>query len=292
MLAVIDNPNSSGHKLIELDKCQALSSHASCRASSHKPRKLEIHRSPTDKMTTPRLPESSDFPGSLVYKLTPPAKPAQNILILLHGLGDTHEPFAALGTNLNLPETACLSVRGPTPLPFDMNGFHWGDDIIFDQSTGGLDGDSGFGRTRKLLRELLDETLVKKCGWRPRSIFFLGFGQGGMVAVDLPAGNKNVEYGGAVSIGGALPSDSDVGVQPEVKSSTPILLLGAEKNSAIDAAAEERMKERFDFVKVVKWSGRNGDGMMKSREEVRPIMEFFAKRLGSRQGVPEGAVEL
>ncbi|KAI5851291.1 Phospholipase/Carboxylesterase-domain-containing protein [Morchella snyderi] len=243
-------------------------------------------------MSTHRLPESSDFPSGLAYTLKTPAKAAQNILILFHGLGDTHEPFAALGTNLNLPETACLAIKGPTPLPFDITGFHWGDDIIFDQSTGGLDGDSGFKRTRKLLREVVDESLVKKCGWNPRSIFFLGFGQGGMVAVDIPAGNKSIEYGGAISIGGALPSDVEKLEAGGLKSATPVLLLGAEKNSVIDKAAEEKMKQRFDFVKVVKWGGRDGDGMMKSREEARPIMEFFAKRLRSMQGVPEGAVEL
>lgn len=246
-------------------------------------------------MTTPRLPESSDFPPSLTYTLipsaTPPAKPSQNLLILIHGLGDTHTPFATLGSNFNLPETACLAIRGPTPLPFEITGFHWGDDIIFDQSTGGLDGDSGFKRTQKLLREVVEDTLVKKCGWDTRRIFFLGFGQGGMVALDVPAGAKNTEYGGAISIGGVLPSDSE---KPEknMRSKTPVLLLGAEKNSAIDAVAEKKVRGAFEFVQVVKWSGRNGDGMMETREEARPIMEFFGRRLGSRAGVPEGAVEL
>lgn len=246
-------------------------------------------------MTTPRLAEPSDFPPSLTYILTPsttpPSKASQNLLILIHGLGDTHLPFAALGSNLNLPETACLAIRGPVPLPFEITGFHWGDDIIFDHSTGGLDGDSGFNKTRKLLREVIEETLVKKCGWNTRRIFLLGFGQGGMVALDVPAGTKDTEYGGVISIGGALPSGSENSSEGR-RSKTPVLLLGAAKNSAIDTAAEKKVRGAFEFVQVVKWAGRDGDGMMRTREEARPIMEFFGRRLGSRVGVPEGAVEL
>ncbi|KAL0636745.1 hypothetical protein Q9L58_004227 [Maublancomyces gigas] len=246
-------------------------------------------------MTTPRLPEPSDFPPSLIYTLTPsttpPSKPSQNLLILLHGLGDTHVQFATLGSNFNLPETACLAIRGPIPLPFEIPGFHWGDDIIFDESPSGLDSDSGFKRTRKLLKEVIRETLVKKCGWDTRRIFFFGYRQGGMVALDILVRARDKEYGGVISVGGVLPSDSEK-VKETRKSKTPVLLLGGSKNSAIDTATEREVREAFEFVQVVKWVGRGGDGMMRTSEEARPIMEFFGRRLGSRVGVPEGAVEL
>ena len=56
----------------------------------------------------------------------------ENLLILFHGfgmcdgdprrvsdhlisLGDTHVPFTKLGRSLNLPQTATLAIRGPTP---------------------------------------------------------------------------------------------------------------------------------------------------------------------------------
>lgn len=153
---------------------------------------------------------------------------------------------------------------------------------MFDQSTGGLDGDSGFRRTRGSMKEVV-ESLVG-CGWRPRQIFFLGFGQGGMVALDSVVGET--EYGGVVSIGGVLPADS------EGRGKTPVLVLGAERNSAVGKKEEERLRGVFESVEVVRWSGRDGDGMMRTREEARPIMEFFGRRLGSRAGVPEGAVEV
>lgn len=108
-----------------------------------------------------------------------------------------------------------------------------------------------------------------------------------MVALDAAAGaGEGVEYGGVVSIGGVLPADCGVGGK------TPVLVLGAERNSVVDRKAEERVRGVFEAVTVVRWKGRDGDGMMKTREEARPVMEFFGRRLGSRAGVPEGAVEL
>lgn len=37
----------------------------------------------------------------------------ENLLILLHGLGDTHLPFTNLGRQLKLPQTAVLALRAP-----------------------------------------------------------------------------------------------------------------------------------------------------------------------------------
>lgn len=83
---------------------------------------------------------------------------------------------------MNLPETACISVRGPKAL-LDLEGAHWGDDIIFDSTTGGLDADSGLKESTELLKILIKEVLIDKCGYQPREIVFFGFGQGGMVAL-------------------------------------------------------------------------------------------------------------
>jgi predicted esterase len=83
---------------------------------------------------------------------------------------------------MNLPETVCVSVRGPRAL-LDLEGAHWGDDIIFDSTTGGLDADSGLKESTELLRILVREVLVGKCGYALRDVVLFGFGQGGMVAL-------------------------------------------------------------------------------------------------------------
>jgi predicted esterase len=243
--------------------------------------------------TNPRIPELGDFPKDLIVAISPPTddKPAANILILLHGLGDTHSPFAALGKTLNFPETACLAVRAPSTLPFDNNGYHWGDDLIFDSSSGGLDMEANFTTTHKLFKILIDDVLVGKCGWKRRAMFFIGMGQGGMVALDvasrLPAAEG--EFGGVVSLGGPLPNSAP---SPDPKVKTPVIVMGADKNSAITETVEARLKNVFEFVEVVKWRGRKEDGMMKNQEEALPMMKFMARRLRSNSGIPSGAVEL
>lgn len=105
------------------------------------------------------------------------------MLILLHGLGDKHDSFTNLGKQLNLPETACVSVQGPQNL-LDLGGFHWGDDIIFDSTSGGLDPDAGFKQSTELVRSIVKEALIEKCGYLPRELMLFGFGQGGMVALN------------------------------------------------------------------------------------------------------------
>ncbi|KAG6335176.1 hypothetical protein ID866_3920 [Astraeus odoratus] len=42
----------------------------------------------------------------------------ENLLVLLHGLGDTHIPFTKLGRSFNLPQTATLALRAPEQIPF------------------------------------------------------------------------------------------------------------------------------------------------------------------------------
>jgi len=73
-------------------------------------------------------------------------------------------------------------------LPFDLGGFHWGDDIVFDDRTGEMDLDTGFSTSTPLIMdELIEKCLVGKCGYKLREIMIYGFGQGGMVALDVAA---------------------------------------------------------------------------------------------------------
>lgn len=84
---------------------------------------------------------------------------------------------------MNLPETCCISVQGPANL-LDLDGFHWGDDIIFDSTNGGLDSDAGFKKTNEILKGVVEDVLVDKCGYRQREVLLMGFGQGGMAALE------------------------------------------------------------------------------------------------------------
>lgn len=253
-----------------------------------------------------RLPLKTDFPPNLTLDIIPspstssssstPTRAPTNILILLHGLGDTQLSFSTLGRNLNLPETACISLRGPNPIPSLFTGsedpaFHWSDDVLFDEGKGEIDLDAGFVTSGKVLQEVL--AVLRECGFKDREILFLGFGQGGMAALSFVANSSDLEFGGVVSIGGRLPASSSPGAGKggKGKSKTPVLVLGGSRSTQVTRSAVDGLKERFGDLEYVKWK-KSEDSMPRSREEMLPVMKFFARRLRSRAGVPEGAVEV
>ena len=244
-----------------------------------------------------RLPVRADFPANLTVSVTPPpqSKPAANVLILLHGLGDTSGPFATLGTRLALSETACVSVQAPNPLPFDLAGFHWGDDITFNQASGQIDVDTGFERAMQIIgHEVVRKVLVEKCGFSLRELIIFGFGQGGMVGLTVARalGDGRDQMGGVVSVGGPLPSGTVQGERDNSeKTKTPIIVLHGFSKSLITTTAAKVIKASFEHVIVHMWR-RPGDGMPTNREEMLPIMQFFARRLKSQAGVPEGGQEI
>lgn len=101
------------------------------------------------------------------------------------------------------------------------------------------------------------------------------------------------ELGGVVAVGGVLPLSAIGGYGAGGKSGSPVLITGGQgAESAIKDAGVRRTKEEFQYVEVVRWAGRGGDGMPQNRDEMLPIMQFFARRLRSRSGVPEGSVEI
>ncbi|GCB17403.1 uncharacterized hydrolase C9G1.08c [Aspergillus awamori] len=260
----------------------------------------------------PTPPSPSHFPSHLTLTITPPSSSSSttsqsspNILLLLHGIGDTSQNLSTLARALNLPETTILTLQAPTPLPFDLGGFHWGDDITFSPA-GDLDMDAGFSRsTKTIIQEVIVDTLLKKCGYRGRDIIVFGIGQGGMVGLevarhfkDLSEGVKDGdrELGGMVSIGAPVGLSGKAPASGTGKSRTPVLVVagkedGGERSTAVSAAGVRRTKEWFEFVEVSRYK-RRGDGMPRNADEMRPVMEFLARRLRSYKGVPEGSIEL
>ena len=241
-------------------------------------------------------PAPSDFPSKLTVTVTLPpsaSSPAPNVLLLLHGLGDSAAGFTSFARALQLSETAIVTVQGPLPLPLELGGFHWGDDVAFDTSSGGLDMDAGLTRsTAVLVNDVVRNTLVKKCGYLLREIMIFGFGQGGMAALTtaraLGQGDNGGPLSGVISVGAPYPLS---GQRWGAKDRTPVLLVAGRDSPVVSDAAVRRTKEVFEFVELSRYP-RKGDGMPTNRNEMMPVMQFFARRLRSRQGVPEGSVEL
>lgn len=156
--------------------------------------------------------------------------------------------------------------------------------------------DAGFSKAiRMLVDEVILDGLVGKCGCRLREIMVLGFGQGGMVGLSVARelGRRGGEegggeLGGVISVGAPFPlSGSATGS----KCRSPVLLVAGRDSGVVSDGAVRRTQGAFEFVEVARYQ-RKGDGMPRSREEMMPLMRFFARRLLSRQGVPEGSVEV
>ncbi|PYI18565.1 alpha/beta-hydrolase [Aspergillus violaceofuscus CBS 115571] len=269
--------------------------------------------------STPRAPKPTDFPSHLTITITHPPSTSEkcpNILLLLHGLGDTAANFTAFARALHLPETTILTLQAPQPLPFDLGGYHWGDDVTFTPA-GELDMDAGFARAvRLLVHEVIAGVLVRTCGYRWRDVLVLGLGQGGMVGLEVASaaaaaaaaaaadsGEDGASLGsppqqtetdrwlaGVVSIGAPFPLSAVKNTTTQ-KNRTPVLVVAGRDSAAVTESAVRRTKDRFEFVEVHRYA-RRGDGMPRNRDEMLPVMQFLARRLRSWKGVPEGSVEI
>lgn len=162
--------------------------------------------------------------------------------------------------------------------------------MVFDQHTGEMDMDTGFTTsTQIVLEDVIKKGLIANCGFTAREIILFGFAQGGMVALNVAASFDD-ELGGVVSVGGGISLSAPLNTVGK-KNRTPVLVCKASQGSKVTDGAISRLKDKFEFAEVKEWK-RNGDGMMRNREEMLPIMQFLARRLRSRRGVPEGSVEL
>jgi predicted esterase len=141
-----------------------------------------------------------------------------------------------------------------------------------------------------VLDQIIREGLIGKCGYRAREIIVFGFAQGGMVGLQAAAELDGEELGGVVSIGGVLSTSLSLKARQR-KSKTPVLVCKASRGSKVTDGAISKLKEAFEYIEIKEWK-KNGDGMPASREEMMPIMQFFARRLRSTKGVPAGSVEL
>lgn len=260
-----------------------------------------------------RIPKADDFKSlspdlTLALHFPSPPESMTAILILLHGLGDSEATFASFARGMNLPGVLAISVRGINPIPPAMLGepiargpprhFHWGDDLNLAPNSGGLDMDPGFTKATDLIMDrLVRETLVDKCGWELSDILFFGFGQGGSLALGLASkaregprveevredkDGKPIEtpksFKGVVSIGGALPTSMIPTVSDRSKSKTPVLVCHGKSCETIDDDAVDVLKKEFVDVREVKWKKAEST-MPANREEMLPIMQFFAERL-------------
>ncbi|KAI9142354.1 Alpha/Beta hydrolase protein [Paraphysoderma sedebokerense] len=231
-------------------------------------------------------PSQSDFPLKFVYIPPPNKNPASNILLLLHGLGDSELPFANLGRSLQLPQTAVMSVTAPYAVPLLDNSYMWvngsfdmiGDVLPPSSSTF----HSNLQKTRQTLIDFINVLTKKPYSYQPSSIFLLGYDQGATTAMDVGL-YSSLSIGGIVSIGGVILERKE---EIKVNEDTKFLMVYGEDDDVIDPDEEiekiSKLKKKFQLsIETVTLKNKN-HGMPNNKTQWTPIMTFFGKNLKLR----------
>lgn len=99
-------------------------------------------------------------------------KKSEKLMIVLHGKGDSLNPFKEFQRELHLPQYNFLLLNAPKKF---LRGYSWYGDPPFQKE--------GVVKIRAKLFSLMRELEVQ--GWDPGQIVFLGFSQGALVSADF-----------------------------------------------------------------------------------------------------------
>ncbi|KAI8905625.1 Alpha/Beta hydrolase protein [Gorgonomyces haynaldii] len=204
--------------------------------------------------------------------------PKNNALILLHGFGDNAQNFKQFGLKMQLPQTKVISLEAQCPVPFMPEVKGWFPKFSMDGEELNVKSavvKSGLDKSRQEIIRFLKENVLGdgKDRFPPERVFFLGFSQGGTMAVDV---GLNLKIGGVISISGWVEPEW---YQTTLK--TPVLITqGTDLTPASLEKKIQWLKDRTEFQ--AKFFKKQHE-MPKTREEMQSIMEFFAKRLYLRQ---------
>ncbi|ORY84672.1 hypothetical protein BCR35DRAFT_290214 [Leucosporidium creatinivorum] len=253
----------------------------------------ELNLQPAPKAAKHAAPQLKSIDSALQYSYRPsPSGVDSNLLILFHGLGDTYKPFAQLGTSLNLPQTAVLSLQAPGRVPLlEEEAWCWWPS--FDE-LGELIPNPNPSSTLSLLLRILTHLISTSPGspsWSPSSIHLFGFAQGGTCAGELSLAftrSTKLSLGSAVVVSAPLLSHPTV---EEGKRSEMKVLLCSRKGEE-RAVGAGSWRKGFKEVKEVPLA--RGEGMLRGQSEWMEVMRFWSQVLTQRSALElsEGVYEV
>ena len=229
----------------------------------------------------------------------------ENLLIFLHGAGDTHEMFDRLGQQMNLPQTATLSIsasmqmevgkenHGFVQLPFGL-GFTWFEEMDY-QVTGDVlqpcDSRrvSSLDHAVRLVTALLD-SLTKT--YIPERVFLFGFSSGACLAMETCRAwheSGKLPLGGAICVRGGIRTKSKSEHKKVANHATDVLIMSGTDDAtySVSVAKSESRRHYTDPSKVtVHVQKEKGHEMISSKEEMKVVMKFLSTRLVRRTTMP------
>jgi len=247
---------------------------------------LNVHLSESVESPRIKIEPSSKIIGSAFTYAHSQDGTDENLLILFHGLGDTHLPFTKLGRNLKLPQCAFLSLRAPEKVPFLYEeAYQWYPS--FDQLGEILEHPNPSSTLDWLIKVMTH--LTNDCKWPPNRIHLFGFSQGGSVASELALRwwrtqkvdkeRQPIAFGSVATVSGPLLSYPTI--SQDARCSSPLLFLHWSNDSQIKADDSRAFTKAFTTVNDIKAPG-NG-GMPRLQDEWLPVMKFWSEVMGKRE---------
>lgn len=253
-----------------------------------------------------------------------------NLLVVLHGMGDTHHSLHEFARKIQLPQTAilsldaCLVLKGGkgkfVVLPLDV-GFTWFSehDLSVDALMRGLAHENSslldlpqLSPTSQVRQNSLQVaissirhvSLALEKEWSTKHIFVFGYSCGASLAAEaaLDRANRNLSpWGGIVCVAGGVKAEgrpSNTKRRADANCTPVLIISGSDDNifTPLDVRTASKMydhmlaeslsncstgKDEESIVRVFCKKSKRHD-MIRSREEVEAMMQFFAKRLVRR----------
>lgn len=226
----------------------------------------------------------------------------ENLLVLMHGLGDTNDNFIKFGMKLQLPQTALLSLQAPNTVPL-LGGGMWFPS--FTDSGDQLSASKQLPHVQTLVHAAIRSlTAIVALGWPSAHIHVVGFGDGGTVALHLAHTLLQSEVQlvrSVVSFGGLLLSPTAPFPHPAAAAPFSILAVnGTDDDPVALASTEAHFSMLFSpstapkacppdeggsskdssGVTSLRWPGRSR--LPSSVSEARPLMQHFSQVLSRR----------
>ena len=130
-------------------------------------------------------------------------------------------------------------------------------------------------------------------GWPIANVYFLGFGQGGSMALEIAINcmrnGRPLGLGGVISLSGFLASFEKSGETNQT--SADVLITYGSEESVPEALLERHRNFFSDRLELYKVTGK-GQEMPKSPTEMRKMMEFFGARLALRNLAMEARADV
>ncbi|KAK4055027.1 hypothetical protein OIO90_003368 [Microbotryomycetes sp. JL221] len=270
-----------------------------------------LHVSPAPAIVTRHAPpELNKLSGDLRWSYSPSRDGIDsNLLVLMHGLGDTMKPFAQLGQSLNLPQTAVLTLQAPHQIPLlEEEAFAWWPSFT---ELGELIPNPNPSKTVTLLIKLIEHLTSSEPGpaWQANQLHLFGFAQGGSCAAELAlswsrhvriqqtpttipkigspsqhtsaskasTSDETLQLGSIVAVSAPLLSHPSIGSQ---KCGTKVLLVSRRGEDRLVGSGSWR--KAFENVKDIVLSSGQSQSMLRGQAEWIEVMRFWSETLVRR----------